>query len=622
MTKTPYLSLLALLAAGSTAPTLAQTQSAQTDSTLVREMTIEKEYTPIVRDAEKISRMPAVETPVANKTRIEYAAPTLTSQAGRELGTLGVGSVNTAYPFSNQRGYLMLEGGNLLTFKGDLGVRVLDTKSAELSFDFHHYSTNGRIDIANSDESTRRRINDNSLAFNYTHRWDNLELKTKIGYDYSYFNYYGVGLLDGQTSYGPEVGETRTGRDESTAVVPGTGKQTLSRLNLRFDLGTRSQNEWDWKFGFGYTGFNQKYFDLAEHDVALTMGLGRKLEGDWRFDTDLDINALIYGGDYSGSIVALDTVGFKKAGRARIAPYFSYHNGSTLHARLGLNVDMAFGLAPHFGLAPNFDFRWKAAEHFALYGSLTGGIEQRSLSALTKEYRYYAPSRQYRNSYTLADLRFGFQTNPAAGLMIDLSVGAGYTKNRLFLMSVIETAEATASDAARSTLHCRNSLAAYTADALSADVQLKFKYKWSNIFDFGFDMLYRHYNVDNDASNAEGDGIASYLPGWELKPNITLRPLKPLSIELAYAIKGNRKALVQAPADYLTSTGSDLLDPTVTRIVDLDHLQQLDAKVTYRLCDMLAINGSLNNLLFRKQSVWYGMPEPGFTFLVGGTLKF
>ncbi|MEG2945266.1 MAG: hypothetical protein RR837_00785, partial [Bacteroidales bacterium] len=77
--KRSYYSLLALLAAGNGFSAMAQ----QKDSTLVREMTIEKEYNPIVREADKITRMPAVETSQTNKTKIEYAEPTLEATTKR-----------------------------------------------------------------------------------------------------------------------------------------------------------------------------------------------------------------------------------------------------------------------------------------------------------------------------------------------------------------------------------------------------------------------------------------------------------------------------------------------------------------------------------------------------------
>jgi outer membrane receptor protein involved in Fe transport len=193
--------------------------------------------------------------------------------------------------------------------------------------------------------------------------------------------------------------------------------------------------------------------------------------------------------------------------------------------------------------------------------------------------------------------------------MIDLSAGGGYTVDELLLETLLETVDSPSADGLTPGRAVRNTLAGYTADVASMDVTAKLKYKWSDVFDFGLDVVYRHHNIKDD-------GIASYLPGWEIKPSITLRPVKPLSVDVSYGTKGNREAQVRR-IDRGSTSATDAVST-----VKLDHLQQLDAKVAYRFCDAFVLNASLNNLLFRKQSVWYGMPEPGFTFLVGGTLKF
>ena len=71
-----------------------------TDSTFVREMLIEKEYTPVVKDADKIVRMPAVEAPQAHKTRIVYSDPKFKYVPDSGLENLSAGDVGTEYEFN------------------------------------------------------------------------------------------------------------------------------------------------------------------------------------------------------------------------------------------------------------------------------------------------------------------------------------------------------------------------------------------------------------------------------------------------------------------------------------------------------------------------------------------
>lgn len=597
--KKSYYSLVALLAAGNGVELVAQQQ----DSTLVREMTIEKEYTPIVREADKITRMPEVETPQTNKTKIEYAEPSLAATTKREVHTLEVGSVNTSYPFSNKKGYLTLAGGNYLTLKGDFGYRFLDTEKDLLRIDLHHLSSSGKIKFdEDSWGKTRRKLNDDRINLYYRHNFENLQLKTNVGYDYSHFNYYGRG----------EWGlEGEPGAADYPAVYP---SQSQKRFNLEFTLNTLHKQEWDYHIGFGFTGFSQKDPGINENAIAVSLGLGKNRESGWNFYTGLDVNMLVYGGESEKYDWKTDGA-FKNVGVVRISPAFKYKNGSQLSAQLGVNADLAFGVGPYVGIAPDFTFNWKMADHWAFYGALTGGISQYSLSNLAKEYRYYYNLHQNRNSYKIADLKLGIQSNAAAGFWFDIYAGMGYTLDEMFLMSNVQ------GSVLEEKTYWQNSLSGYTEDAFSWHLGVKMKYKFSNLLDLNLRLQHNGWSVKDD-------GVASYKPTWEIGSGITLRPANKLTFDLTYDIKGGRKALLLLANAFFPTLVDGSLNVSehpmsLTQSVrKMDNIHQMNLTANYRICEAFTLNASLNNLLFRRQEVYYGMPDPGFNFMIGGTVRF
>ena len=590
--KISYNSLLIMAVAGFGVPAMAQQ-----DSTLTREMTIEKEYNPIVREADKITRMPEVETPQANKTRIVYAEPTLDGKARRELQTLEVGAVNTSYPFSKKRGYLDLSGGNYLNLQGKFGYRFIDKEKDLFGIELMHNSTNG--DVKFVDEAwgkTKQKVNDNHANLYYHHRFHNWMLHTNAAYDYSGFNYYG-------------------GLGEIETLLPNNqeqGTQKQQRISLNLSGATIRKQEWDYKMSLGFTSFSQKMPGIQENTIALGMGLAKQTCDSWRFAMDLDTRVMVYGGD-SQKYDWQTKDAFKNMGNIRLLPAMNYDNGDGLNVKLGIEADFSFGRPPYIGIAPDIELNWKMAEHWLLYGDLTGGIEQYSLSDMAKQNRYYYMEGQPRNSYKIADLQLGIRSNVLAGFWFDLYGSAGYTLDELFEQTYLSTL------INGEYYYDTNRLSGFTADGFSWKVGAKLKYKFSDVLDL-------HLNIQKNGWNLKDDQTASYKPGIEGAFGMTLRPLKKLIFDLSYDFKGDREAVILEERAVVTPD----TDPTkavgntqfTRQTTSLKDIHQLNLKTTYRFNDTFSVYCSLNNLLFRRQDMWYGMPYQGFHFMAGGSIRF
>ncbi|MEG1586163.1 MAG: hypothetical protein RR346_04745 [Bacteroidales bacterium] len=597
--KRSYNSLFIALTAGFALPVAAQQQQ---DSTLTREMTIEKEYNPIVRDADKITRMPEVETPTANKTKIVYAQPTLDTRVKPELQTLEVGSVNTSYPFSKKKGYLTLGGGNYLNLRGDFGYRFLDTDKDILGIELSHSSSNGKIEfLEESWGKTKRKVNDNHVKLYYTHGFENLILHTHVTYEYAGFNYYGGSPL--LENNGDSI----------------RNDQTQQRLAFDFSLNSRQQTEWDYKMLFGFTSFSQEMPGINENMIRANMGLSKNSPSNWRFGMDLDAKVLVYGGD-SDKYGWITKNSFKNSGLISLQPGFKYDNGDGISAKLGIHADFAFGKPPYVGVAPDMNLKWKFASNWLFYSGLTGGIHQYSLDEMTKQNRYYYMDHQLRNSYTIADLNLGLRTNSVAGFEFDLYGGAGYTTDALF-----EYTHVTGLTANGRAL-IQNAVGGFVADAFNWNVGFKMKYKFSDVVDMHLKLQKNGWNLKD---NQQENPIASYKPGFEVAWGATIRPTKKLLFDLKYDFLGDREAVVQE--EYLRTpvVDTDLLSSGASapflhlrQNVAIKDIHRLDIKTTYLFNDTFSAYCSLNNLLFRRQEMWYGMPEQGFHFMIGGSVRF
>lgn len=597
--KNHYKNLGVLLAACVALPAWAQQEKA--DSTLTREMLIEKEYNPIVRDADKITRMPEVESPQTNKTKIEYSDPDMNVRTGKEIATLQAGAVKTEYPFSKKRGYLQFGGGNYLNLDGAAGFRFLDTEKDILGIELNHQSTNGTLDYTNkADGETKMKLNDNFGKLYYTHRFEHFQLKTNFSYGHSDFNYYGaVSRMD----------------NLSWIVCPPVKHENQAQQRINFDLSatTLYDSKWNYKTKFGFTSFWQEMPDLLENNISFNLGISKQTATDWRFAFDLDANLLFYSGE-SDKYGWVTQNTFKEAGIISLQPYMEYKGSSSLtNVKLGIHTDVAYGVSPYFGIAPDIRFNWEMSEKWFLYTDLTGGIRQNSLDQMTRENRYYYMLSQVKNSYTVSDLRLGIRSNAVAGFWFDLYGAMAYTIDERFEYSLINgyfTEEGSRG---------MNQIQSFSTDAFRWNIGFKMKYQYADILKLGLKIQKNGWNLK--------DGIiASYKPGFEGGIDIQLRPVKRLIFDINYQILADRKANVINDVHVENKDVSEIIVPATwaefSPVEKLEDIHQLNAKASWLFNETFSVYGSLNNLMFRKQDLLYGMPNQGFNFMVGGAIRF
>ena len=153
---------------------------AQESDTLQREVTITKEFTPTVRDAEKINTLPSIATPTFNTRSVNYCYDA-TSTAVPTTAT----NVNIPYlpkyetGAKRHRGYLDLGLGTYLSMFANAGYHILDTPHDQLNIKAQFSSLNWDIPVnshssmVSDDDVTHQTFYDARAGLRYTHTFDN-----------------------------------------------------------------------------------------------------------------------------------------------------------------------------------------------------------------------------------------------------------------------------------------------------------------------------------------------------------------------------------------------------------------------------------------------------------------
>ncbi len=587
----------------------ATAQAQESDSTLVREMLIEKEYTPVVRDADKIVRMPEVESPKANKTAIVHSDPAFSMSPGSEINNLSSGNIGTNYKFSRERGYLNIGYGVYNNIVFDKGFKFVDTDENKFGIILNLNSFSGRVKSNQSSDKSRMRNTNSVIDLFYNHTGSKVKFSSDIKLGWNPFSYYGFvpETIDGTQLYDTEQSQEAAPWEHSSIHHLG---QRISRFGADFKIESNNNPDWYYEVFASFMRLGFKRPDFSENAVHMGGQLSRIVSDSWRLTGDVDLKYLIYAGD---------KYGLKNSGVSSFKAYFDYLNKDEFSFKGGLVLDVANGLSPHFTVAPNVDLDWKVSEAFGMYTSFTGGMKQYSFDDEITKIRYFLGD-QTKNSYTPVDFNIGFRTSPVSGLQFDVFANLDYTCNERFYYSNLSAYYKPLESEEFS--YALNRIGAYTKDAFKYSVGGIVKYNYGKTFDIKFAVQGNGYSLKDEY-------FASYKPKCEIKLNLGYRPVEKLLLNLDYDFQSRNDGLVEKNVSYfmageeisaLPDAGSSL--PSDYYRVSMKNLNMMNVKATYSFTDTFALYAHVNNITNYKHDQWYGMPTMGLNFIAGFSFKY
>jgi hypothetical protein len=596
--------MIAALLSGLTVPGHAQEpdknrQDAEQDKQerqqdLSREMTLEREYDPIVQDAAKINTLPVVRDVTIAKRPIVYSDYAVPMLPDKEMNILPAGTLMTDIEHGKRNGYLHFAGGMLMNFNGDFGYHLLNTDRDKLNIWFSHRSTNGNVRFAADSVSKRRaRLNDNIGGLDFKHRFDAMTLSLGGNFGYSTFNYYGypappaAGNSDSTTNQG----------NRYTNIYAGVASNGTSSVGYHIDV--------------DYRHFNQKYAlskeqdGMTENSAGLNLGISSPVNGGRRFGVDLKVNMLTYTAPApAGSYRTVIDSAFDNRYEVTLSPYCRMES-DRLKLLFGLNLMLVSRDETEMLISPNIALDVPIAGWSLFYLNLGGGIESNTMYELSRRNRYINPAFAPDASKTWADMNLGIRSSASAGLWFDIFAGYKYTEADVFYNP-------------SSTLRTDNGFNSVSmvfqpvSQRIQAGATLKYDHK--RLFDFYLKGIYHHYNLKyhdtwKNAYAADGldenSEIKPYgIPALTFHAGINVHPVEPLTLSLHYQMASGMYAYINKEN------------------VKMNTLSDLNLRASWQFADAFGIYAQLNNLLFRQQELYYGYPLQPFTAMAGFSVTF
>lgn len=552
----------------------------QPDSLLKRQMELEREFNPTLRDANKINSLPALREPEVKKASTAYSNWTGRLTPPLEIAMPTSGDKMTAIPFNTKRGYISLHAGNNANVDGAIGYRLVDKEKNRLNFNFLHNSTNGNIEyIQESDPRTNEAFRmDNFGKLNYLHFGETFTLNMHASYLSSLFNYYG-----------DTFGEERIYDNE---------KQNLGVLNANIGLQSKESDFINYRGYVDFSNFNTKFGilptdkGLKGNKIDLMVGLDKPFQdGDSKIGIDGNLLTVLYK-EYPD----VDDYVLLNA-----SPYLLFE-GLNWRTKLGVDALLQFSGGGKIRVVPNVELLVNLTDYSSIYANIKGGIDDNTYLDMMNESRYLQPITMIKSSSTILDIEGGVKIGEADGFRFDIFGGFKKTDDEHFLIN--NHIPSTSSELGNY-LHSETLEPVYgdlTHTHFGGSIQ-------TNIYsplDVALRVKKNIYTVKN--GQFDGGNIAEpkawNLPGFEVDLRADYKASESLKFTLNYYLAGQRQS-------YFNNEN-----------VDMNNINDLNLGVIYKINDSFSVHARGNNVLSQKYDIWYGYPAQGFNALGGFTFSF
>lgn len=546
---------------------------AQENDTLQREVTIVKEFTPVVRDVEKINTLPPVSTPTFEHRSVNYCYDASSAEVSTQASKVDIPYTHLTDSENKRcRGYFDFGMGLYLAMYGNIGYHIFDTPKDQLNIATQFNSLNGDIPInshASSvvGNSSRQTFYDVQAGLNYTHTFDNnISMSLRGAYRYLNFNYYGVAADN---------------RGDINKHPFNTAQNVFGEIQID-NKNAQYYDYENWYITLGYSMYQNErgaYTTLPsqEHHGYIHGAYSYMLNNYWSVGGDLKLDYLQYSGlaHFSGDNYVSQSP--RHIFVARLLPKVEYRKNK-VYFRLGVKADISVNDKTIFLFAPDIRFNWEFVENYFIHAKVDGGKMFHTWHDVSKYCIYFDPSQQIPSTYSPIDAQIGFRFRFMPELSFSAYGGYEIASGALF-QSVHSSSQA---------------IAWQSIDASCLKIGGRIDADILQYVTLSLDATYRLWKQG-------GVPITYDRPRWETNARVIVHPHKKVDVEVGYNMQLDRDFGIYG------------------KLGDIHNLQ---ASINYRPIHWLAIFAKGDNLLNKAYDYYYGLPAPRIQAMLGVGLKF
>lgn len=580
------------------------------DTTLNRNVTVERDFQPVVQSAGKITTIPRIIEPDLPASDVRFSEYNALLSPDFNVSSL----LSQPMRFTTPHTYNGLLRGGLghLNTLFDFAYHLDDKKNSVLDVYANHFAQWGR-----------RADSRSQFGFNFKHPFSTCDL------------YFGVrGANTFYTRYGRYYDGANGLTIKHIADMEAADKQNAWKAEAF--VGVRSNNKSDirYKAQIGYGLYTLPRY-VSEHQVHTTASV------DWHAGEHY-VGGNIY---MQNAFLQTDSVPdslYNARHALRIEPYYAY-KGQRFLIHVGVNFDLNIGRGQYlsntedvtFAPSPKVEFEAQIAKKWlTLYGSAEGSLGLGTMENYMQSmpYRSINPgiTSHHVASYTPVDARLGFHIRAYKDLLIDIYGGYAYQMNQRTLIATLKSVEIAGTKPI-----LPGTFSYIYTDYGRGKIGAAFSYHYQDIINVHLDgnyyiwQAYRHEHVSEDGlvtklgygdvlvrDNGVYDRVA-----WDVQLRIDGRIDEHWSLYSDNYFAGSRTVLVSVADE--AGQYERKLKPTVRLNLGCQYEMWVGRKAQQNAMQPnLAVFLQLNNYIHRHNDIYYGYQTEGITFLTGITYRF
>lgn len=562
-----------------------------------RNVTVEREYKPLIQDAGKITSVPTVTEANVQKSAPNYNDINLPLEVGQNIQTLSAAELELEKRKNPNDAFVRIGAGNYFNNMLEFALPIIKKSDTRLDLKANHLATFGVKTHSTSNAS---------LIFNKY--FNKMELLAGVNAGYEYFDYYGknYNALGNVTDLNTFTTLPASLYTEQNLVRISRNAQSVTLDNLinaakndglwRFNtyLGAKSAPA---KTGLRYEAVvNYNKFSSRNgltEDIIHTKAGFNNVNGKNRMGVDIELQNMFYKSNLTSFVINV----WDAYSVFSMNPYYSFER-EKWNVRLGVKTSFSFVHGRPFNPSPDIFAEWKAIPSWlAFYGGVGGDYKVNTLDVAMTENRFLFSDLRIQDTYSPVNAFFGVKIKPVYNLLLDAYISYKYIDNQYFFIN--KDYVTSANDPAKpeeSTIYTNKFNAIYSSATLT-NVGFRANYNIRNSLNVQLKGVYNGWKTFDIP-------VAWQKPKFEADLTGEVRISRNMHVNGSLFFKGERQAKL--------GTMSMAMKP----VTDVN----LGASYTY--LNWFTMFAKVNNLLNSNYQEFYGYEVQGMNVMVGAAFSF
>lgn len=565
--------------------------------TVDQNVTVEREYKPIIQDAGKIISVPEIIEPNVEKTAAKYTEFSFPLPVGQNIQTLSAAELEHQRRNNPKDAFVRIGLGNNLNNLLDFALPVLKKTDMRLDLKLNHLATFSKEAHSNT-----------RAALEFNNNYKNSEFYAGVGLGHEYFKYYGEQF--DMTGTPKDLTSLKTGIYEELNFVRVNRTAQLFSLN---NIVNGADNDVFWRFN-AFAGMRSlpatesirykaevqyRLFDsrngLTENIIHSKANFNTP-NGRNRSGIDVEMQNMMYKTDIANTVMNV----WDAYTVFSMNPYYSIER-ERWDIRLGVKSSFSFVHGRPFNPSPDVSFEWKAVpEWLAFYAGAGGSYKVNTLDGMFTENRFLFSDLRVQDTYTPISAYFGVKIKPVYNLLFDAYVNYQYIDNQYFFINkdyAYSLLSSTLLGSPNDSIIYTNKFNVVYSAATLVKVGLRANYNLRNLVNIQLKGAYNGWDVEDIA-------MAWNKPKFEADMTADWRVTRNLNVTSNVFFESERFAKL--------GEQSMRMRPKV----------DINLGASYSYLNWFTLFGKVNNLTNNRYQEFYGYEVQGMNVLVGASFSF